>query len=381
MGHRQRGTAAVRAVAFLAVAFAGLLGGTAVRASESRTFVISWFAQATYSNDHDCSGGVHPEVEQIYFRYAQRLGVNAATIEDWRKKLMEGEETRELQALVSMRGRVDGKPVNPYTNPASVMDLQLPGLDGKYAYGFNLDGKGVDDPAAFEDPETHERGIEHQLYRAFGCARAFRGTLQGRPTYWAWAWGQLKDSQPAWLITLSGADLSHDGPITISMDRALEHLRSNSDGTPRREMGYRIDPDPRSHNVFRGEIKDGVVTVTEHGNLRMLQNPMVAPQLDLKNFHLRMKGVGGAGGYSQGFMAGYQPWHDIYFGLAATGFGGEEQVTGDIPGFYYLMKRYADSDPDPQTGQNTRISVTYYFEVVPAFAAAKPGMPAQTAAR
>jgi hypothetical protein len=366
---------AARSLTFL---IAALSACAAVRASESRSFVIGWFAQATYSNDHDCSGGVHPEVEQIYFRYAQRLGVDAATIEGWRKKLMEGEETQDLQELVSMRGRVDGKPVNPYTNPASVIDLQLPGLDGEYAYGFNLDGKGAQDPTAFEDPETHERGVNHQLYRAFGCARAFRGSLQGRPTYWAWAWGQLKDSQPAWLITLSGEDLSRDGPITISIDRALEHLRYNSDGTPRPEMGYRVDPDPRSRNMFRGEIKDGVVTVTEHKNLRMLQNPMVAPQLDLENFHFRMKR--GAQGYSNGFMAGYQPWHDIYFGLAATGFGGEEQVTGDIPGFYYLMKRYADADPDPKTGQNTRISVTYYFEVVPAFAAEKFGIPGQTVA-
>jgi hypothetical protein len=368
----------VRAAGFVVALLAGLSAAAPLRALESRSFVISWFAQATYSNDRDCSAGVHPEVEEVYFRYAQRLGVDAATIDTWRKKLMEGDEPRELQELVSMRGRVDGKPVNPYTNPASVMDLQMPGLDGKYAYGFNLDGKGADDPAAFEDPETHERGVEHQLYRAFGCARAFRGSLQGRPTYWAWAWGQLKDSQPAWLITLSGEDLSHDGPIMISMDRALEHIRSNSDGTPRPEMGYRVDPDPRSHNVFHGEIKDGVVSVTEHRNLRMLQNPMVAPQLDLKNFHLRMKR--GPNGYANGFMAGYQPWHDIYFGIAATGFGGEEQVTGDIPGFYYLMKRYADADPDPKTGQNTRISVTYYFEVVPAFAADKPDNRARTAA-
>jgi hypothetical protein len=378
VGHRQRGAAEVKAGGFAILVIAGLSSAAPVQALESRSFVMSWFAQATYSNDHDCSGGVHPEVEEVYFRYAQRLGVNAATIDEWRKKLMAGEETRELQELVSMRGRVDGKPVNPYSNPAAVMDLQLPGLDGKYAYGFNLDGKGADDPTAFEDPETHERGVKHQLYRAFGCARAFRGSLQGRPTYWAWAWGQLKDSQPAWLITLSGENLGRDGPITISLDRALEHIRSNSDGTARPEMGYRIDPDPRSHNVFRGEIRDGVVTVTEHKDLRMLQNPMVAPQLDLKNFHLRMKR--GAAGYANGFMAGYQPWHDIYFGIAATGFGGEGQVTGDIPGFYYLMKRYADADPDPRTGQNTRISVTYYFEVVPAFSA-ESSISVRTAAR
>jgi hypothetical protein len=369
----------VKTIAALTVAIAGLTAGVApVEAMQSRTFVVSWFAQATYSNDHDCSGGVHPEVEQIYFRYAQLLGVNAATIEGWRKKLMEGEDTPDLQELVGMRGRVDGKPVNPYTNPASVVDLKLPGLDGEYAYGFNLDGKGADDPNAFEDPQTHERGVKHQLYRALGCARAFRGSLEGRPTYWAWAWGQLKESQPAWLITLSGADLSHDGPVTISIDRALEHLRSNSDGTPRPEMGYRIDPDPRSHNSFRGEIKGGVVTVTQHDHFRILQNPLVAPQLDLQDFHLRMSS--GADGLSKGFLAGYQPWHDLYFAIAGIGIGGEQQVTGDIPGFYYLMKRYADADPDPQTGQNRRISATYYFEAVPAFVANARDVPAQTVA-
>jgi hypothetical protein len=44
------------------------------------------------------------------------------------------------------------------------------------------------------------------------------------------------------------------------------------------------------------------------------------------------------------------------------------------------MKRYADADPDPKTGQNTRISVTYFFEVVPAFAAENSGIPSHTVA-
>jgi hypothetical protein len=373
MGDQQHGTAKMKGLALLPVALAAAMAGAPLGAMESRTFVVSWFAEATYSNDHDCSQGVHPEIEQVYFKYAERMGVSAATIEGWRKKLMEGEDPPDLEELVGMRGRVDGKPVNPFTNPAAVIDLEAPGLDGKYAYGFNLDGKGADDANAFEDPETHERGVKHQLYRAFGCARAFRGSLEGRPTYWAWAWGQLKESQPAWLITLRGADLGHDGPITISIERALEHLRSNSDGTPRPEMGYRVDPDPRSYNAFRGEIRDGLVTVTQHDEFRLLQNPLVAPEVDLKNFHLRM--TMSRDGVSKGFLAGYQPWHDIYFGIAAAGLGGEQQVTGDIPGFYHLMKRYADADPDP-TGQNQRISVTYYFEAVPAFLAARASGPA-----
>jgi hypothetical protein len=141
-------------------------------------------------------------------------------------------------------------------------------------------------------------------------------------------------------------------------------------------VGYRSDPDPRSHNVFRGEIKDGVAMVTEYKDFRMLQNPMEAPVLDLRDFHFRMKI--GAEGTSSGFMAGYQPWHDIYFAFAVGGIGGEQQVTGDVPQFYYLLKRYADADPDPKTGQNRRISATYYFDAVPAFVAKALGVTAQT---
>jgi hypothetical protein len=334
-------------------------------AAETRHFVISWFAQATYSNDHDCSKGVHPEVEELYLRYAAKLGASPQQVADWRKKLMEGEDVRDLYEIVMNRGRINGQPVNPYTHPAAVMDLNMPGLDGKEGYGFDLDGKGPDQPGSFQDPETKERGVDHNLYRALGCTRAFRGSLESRPTYYAWAWGQLKDSQPAWLITIEAADLSRDGPVTIAIERAYEYLRSNSDGSPRFDMAYRVDPDPRSRNRFRAELRDGTVKITEHGKLRLLQNPLVAPELELKNVHLRMQLKPDR--TARGFIGGYQPWRPIYWGMAGVGFGGEQQVTGDIPGFYHLLKRYADADPDPKTGQNESISATYYFEAVPAF--------------
>jgi len=333
--------------------------------AETRNFAISWFAQATYSNDEDCSRGVHPAVEELYLRYAAELGASPQQVAQWRKKLTEGEDTRDLDEIIMNRGRIDGKPVNPYTHPASVVDLKMPGLDGKQGFGFDLDGKGPDQPGTFEDPETHERGVDHNLYRALGCTRAFRGSLASRPTYWAWAWGQLKDSQPAWLITIEGADLSKDGPVSVTIGRAHEFLRSNSDGTPRFDMAYRVDADPRSHNKYRGELRDGVVTLTEHGKLRLLQNPLVSPEFNLKNVHLRLELK--ADRSARGFIGGYQPWRPIYWGVAGVGFGGEQQVTGDVPGFYYLLKRYADADPDPVTGQNESISATYYIEAVPAF--------------
>lgn len=95
------------------------------------------------------------------------------------------------------------------------------------------------------------------LYRAAGCYRSFRGSLEGRPTYWGWVSGQLKDSQPAWIITIAGEDLSKDADVTITFDRALEYLLSNIDGSPRADVTYPIRSHPRSHSVIKGKLKNG----------------------------------------------------------------------------------------------------------------------------
>ncbi len=335
--------------------------------AETRHYAVSWFGLATNSTDDDCSSGPHPVIEELYLEYASRLGATPAQVAEWREQMMAGEDPRDLYQMMMTRGRINGEPVNPYAHPASVVDLEMPGVDGKYAYGFDLDGKGLEDPDGFEDPITHELGVDNQMYRALGCSRSFRGTLEGRPTYYAWSWGQLKSSQPAWIISITGQDLDKDGPVSVGINRALEAVRFNSDGSPRFDVAYRIDPDPRSHNEFQGELKDGTLTITEHGSLRLLQNPLVAPELTLSNVHLRLTFE--ADRTTRGFIGGYQPWHPVYWGIAGVGFGGEQQVTGDIPGFYHLLKRYADADPNPATGQNMAISTAYYLEAVPVFAA------------
>ena len=338
---------------------------TQVRAEETRGYVVSWFSQATHSQDGDCSRGVHPELEEVYFQYLEGLGQSPETIEEIRQTYKDGRRDDRLIPMMMERGRINGEPTNPWTHPASAADLNLPGVDGEFAYGFDLDGRNSGEFLGFTDPETYETGVDHALYEALGCARAFRGTLDVRPTYWSWSWGQLASSQPAWLMTVSGEDLSSDGPVTITFDRALEHIRVNGDNSPRADMAYRADPDPRSHNVFEGELKEGIVTINGQGNLRLLQNPLVAPELVLKDFHLRLDIS--QDGMVKAILGGYQPWEDIYWGFGNLSVGGEQQVIGDAVQLYHLMKRYADADPDPETGQNMSISAAYYIEAVPAF--------------
>ena len=343
-------------------ALTGCPGGAS--ATETRTYVISWFSQATYSQDGDCPGGQNPEINQQYLKNLAALGLSPAKIEELAKKQEEG-ETTELRDLMNGRARIDGQPANPFMNPAAVVDPKLRSLEGKYAYGFNLDGKGPASPGGFEDPETHEKGVNHALMRALGCTHGFRGTLAGRPTYWAWGWGQLKDSQPAWLMTVTAADFAKDGEVTIVFDRALEHMRSNVDGSPRHDATYRLDPDPRSHNEFRGVLKGGEISLPAPATLRLMQNPLVAPEVKLTNARFRLKVTPEK--TVTGFIGGYQPWSDLYFAFAAGGPTMEICIVGDIPGLYYLLKRHADGEPDPKTGENTAISATYYIETTPAF--------------
>jgi hypothetical protein len=97
----------------------------------------------------------------------------------------------------------------------------------------------------------------------------------------------------------------------------------------------------------------------------MLQNPMIASELQLKKAKLRLNLK--SDGTLDGIIGGYISWADFYAGLAVQGPGLEACVTGDIPGIYYLLKKHADADPDPKTGRNASISSAYYLEAVPAF--------------
>ena len=353
--------------AYVVVALAASFLGQSAAATETKGWVVSWLGQAMYSQDGDCPDGINPRWKEQRLRVLADLGYTKKEIDDLVNEQLAGKSGGRIGPLIVNRGRLNGEPVNAYLYPSAVVDPKLHAMGGKYAYGFDLDGKGPNSPHAFEDPETHEKGVDHELARAFGCMPQFRGSLTITPGNWAWTWSQLKDNQPAWVITLTGEDLSKDGDVTIAIDRAIEFLRSNSDGNTRFDMTYRVDPDPRSQNVYLGKIKNGVVILREPGtkSIHLLQDPQVAPEFRMSNVQMRLKR--NPDRTLEVMLGGYQPWADLYFSFASGAAGNETAQTGDIPGLYYLMKKYADAAADPRTGQNTAISATYYLTAVPAF--------------
>src|SRR4051812_43951475 len=150
--------------------------GSQAAAGETRTFVVGWFSQATYSQEGDCPGGINPDISRQYVRDANLMGYTKQEIAAFGKK---PGLPASLRDLMNSRARIDGKPANPYSHPSAVVDPDLRALGGRYAYGFNLDG--APGAQSFEDPDTHETGVDNQLARALGCMRSFRGSLANRP--------------------------------------------------------------------------------------------------------------------------------------------------------------------------------------------------------
>lgn len=344
---------------------AGITWGAAALGAEERTFAVGYFGQAVANEDKDCGpDGPNPGQNAMDLKAIADLGYTGEQIEELLKQEKDGRSP--LRDILRMRGRLNGEPVNPFLYPATVKDANWKALEGKRGYGFDLDGKG-ESSVSFVDPETLEKGVDNQLARAFGCYATFRGTAETRPPFWDWAWTMLKDSEPAWLITIRGDDLSKDGPVEVEFNRAYEHPVSNVDGTPRADVTYRMDPDRRSHNTLKGEMRDGQIYMTAAQDFRMQKNPLVVQNFELKGAKMRLRIK--RDGTLSGYVGGYQRWADLYQMLGAPGSSLETEVVGDIPGLYWLLRKNADAAPDPKSGLNTLISATWYLEAVPAFVA------------
>jgi hypothetical protein len=361
-----------RTCGIMVVWAAGMVGMamiTPAHATQTRSYAVNWLEAASYTRDENCPNGINPPNDVQYRKDFAALGIPAADIERLFKAQAEGGRgSSELEELINNRARIHGKAYNTFTNPQATIDPHLISAVGRFAYGFNLDGKGAKSPNGFEDPDTHEKGVNNEFFRAVGCIEAFRGVVatNTRPAYWQWVWQTMRLDQPAWLITISGETLTKDGDVTVTFDRALEHVALNAGGEARPYMTYRIDPDVRSHNVFKGRITQGVLEITEHTKFHMLENTWGTPELDLHNFHLRIRTH--SDDTIDAILGGTQNWHQLYFQLANSGLD-RESTTGSLPGIYYLLKKFADAEYSEKKKENTAISITYHLDAVPAFVA------------
>lgn len=353
-----------------AVCLSGLIPGSiwtpAAQASETRGFLVSWFHTAQYFDEkgRDCPKGLNPAAPDIYRRELTRMGKPKQEIEEYVARVYDLQKIGQNAPLTTMRGVRDGKPANVYTYPMSTVDPNLFTVEGPYGYGFNLDGK--EKPTDFTDPDTGEKGVDNQLYRVTGCIRALKPLSatehpQTPASYWSFA----LDTMQAVLIEISGIDdMQNDDDVTVGFYHAQERTLRDSSGQPMADMTYQVDPNPRWYNVLHGKIRNGVLT-TEIKDVTLGGEPIVMPEFQFTKARLRLQI--NADGSLKGLLGGYHKWFPIYWLYGSGGWVIESQNSTDLPGYYYALKKMADADPDPVTGENTSISLAYQIDAVPAF--------------
>jgi hypothetical protein len=338
------------------------------RATQTKSFVLSYFYPANYYGEDTCPEGLNPLPDVFFKRDLKILGlpqaeVNAMFDKDY--KIQNGEPTTRWVAVVATRG--NGRD-NVYLHPTTVPDAHLKPAAGRFAYGFNLDGKGAASPNSYEDPETHEKGINNQLFRTIGCIQAYKGYPPPQPPLEAeYRWDASRAVMGAWLISVSGNDLSKDGDVTVRFETSLDPvIVQDANAHIQSDMTYRVAGYSASVNVLHGKIRNGVI-YTEPAHISMQCSSYIQPVYDFLEARMRLRIK--PDGNLEGVLGGYQPWYDVYWSHAKVGYIDERGFGIDAPALFYALRRYADAYPDARTHRNTAISTAYMIEAVPAFIA------------
>jgi Protein of unknown function (DUF1592)/Protein of unknown function (DUF1588)/Protein of unknown function (DUF1585)/Protein of unknown function (DUF1595)/Protein of unknown function (DUF1587) len=348
----------------IAVSFACLAHDA--RAATSKSFVLSYFYPATYYGDDTCPSGLNPLPDVFFKRDLQILGLPQAEVDamfDKDYNNQNGKPTTKWVSVVATRG--NGKD-NVYLNPTTVPDAHLLPAVGRFGYGFNLAGSAPDPSTSYEDPESHEKGVNNRLFRAIGCIPAYKGSPPPQPPLEPeYRWDSTRAAMGAWLITVSGDDLSKDGDVTVTFESSIDPVTTqDANAHIQADMTYRVVARPASRNVLHGHLKDGVLT-TLPTTIVMKCDSYIQPVYEFRQARMRLRLQ--PSGRMQGVLGGYQPWYPIYWSHAKVGYIDERGFGVDAPALYYALRANADAYPDASSGENTAISAAYMFEAVPAF--------------
>lgn len=345
-------------------------------AAETRGYVFSMIHVATYGEARAGDGSVCPlggngGTPEIKVRtlmtqgYTKEQAKKLVATSGGRGGNLTDENGKKFVLEYEYRGRFEGKPAKIANFPASVPDPKIELATGKYAFGFNLNGQV--EPDSYEDPESHVKGVDNNLWRVLGCFDAYNIRLPVRVYSEEYSWDSAIDSMPAWLMSISGENLDTDGPVTVTFDRSLNILQRNTQGGVVHGATFVVDTDPRFHSTFTGSIKDHVLTIDPGGSFALQGESQFYPVLRFTDTQLRLQL--NADGSLRGLLGGYTPWADYYTYLSVRD---EDQSQVDLPGVYYAFKRLSDGPMDPVTEEGT-ISSAFWMEAVPAYHSTRAG--------
>ena len=255
--------------------------------------------------------------------------------------------------------------IETYVNPWAAEDPGQPEVTGKISSGFNLDKNSNTGGFVAEDGE---QGIDHALYRAWGCDAPWRG--DGNATLHLRANDKMQGGLYTMVIRISGnKDPMNDDNAIVEIGYSPDKITKNARGDVAADYSYRIVKSEQ-YTRLKARIRNGVV---ETEQVEELHAPRIAwwynhvGGANLRKGKIRLEI--GADGNTKGLIGGYRNWRDLYAENTFAQDGGQQGIREheDHVALYYALKRNADGIPDPRTGEKMGISSTYRITAMPAY--------------
>jgi len=265
---------------------------------------------------------------------------------------------------VAYRGYKRG--IETYVNPWATDDPGQPQVTGRIGDGFNLDGKvGAND---FVGPDG-EKGIDNNLYRAWGCDAPWRGN--GNATLDMRANDKMQEGLYTMVLRISGKqDPMNDGDATVEIGYSPDKIVKDARAGVAIDYSYRI-LQAAQYTKLKAKITNGVV---ETEQVEHLHTPRIAwfyDQTGDTNFtkgKIRLK-IAPDGLSGSGLIGGYRNWRDLYAENTFAQDGGQQGVREheDHVALYYALRRNADGQYNEKTGKYDGISSVYRIRMSSAF--------------
>ena len=256
-----------------------------VRATQTKSFVVSYFYPANYYGEDTCPDGLNPLPDVFFKRDLKILGlpqaeVNAMFDKDY--KIQNGEPTTRWVAVVATRG--NGRDC-VYLLANSVLDVLLyPGMGRRVWVQSGWQGGGftefVPGPRltrrASTTSSSADRFISLQGLSAaaapLGLSTA--GTCRVR-------------SGP--VISVVAESLKKNGDVTVRFETSLDQLIvQDANAHVQSDMTYRVASHQASLNVVHGKIRNGVI-YTEPARIRMRCNSYIQPVYEFLEARMRLR--------------------------------------------------------------------------------------------
>ena len=255
--------------------------------------------------------------------------------------------------------------IETYVNPWAAEDPGQPEVTGKISSGFNLDNNSNTGGFVAEDGE---QGIDHALYRAWGCDAPWRG--DGNATLHLRANDKMQGGLYTMVIRVSGnKDPMNDDNAIVEIGYSPDKITKNARGDVAADYSYRIVKSEQ-YTKLKAKIRNGVVETEQVEELHLPRIAWWYNHVGGANLHKgKIRLEIGAGGNAKGLIGGYRDWRELYTENTFSQDGGQQGIREheDHVALYYALKRNADGIPDPKTGEKTGISSTYRITAMPAY--------------